>query len=399
MRKSWLVAATTYRRRVRSTTFLLLTFGIPVLMVIAGTVAILTQVRGMLPRIGYVDQTGQLAPVESVAVGDQTLRLASYADLDAARQALDGADIAGYLVIPEDYFEGARPTFYGEESPSARLQSGMTAFMRKAMLPDAPVWALARLDDPSRITYVARETGERVAQGPALVIRVATPAFWALIFVLSVFTSANQMGSAVVREKEQRAMEMVITSISPRQLVVGKVLGMTLLSLTQVGVWVIGAVVGIGLALLGTLQIQDLSIPWSALLWAALLGIPAYLLYAVLGAGLGVIAGDKQQARQLAGLLGFFGMGPLYFMGALVGNLGGQLAVGLTLFPLTAPAIALFRMTLSEVPTWQLGASLAIILITLAASVWFVARIFRAAMLLYGQALQPREILRALRQA
>jgi ABC-2 type transport system permease protein len=207
------------------------------------------------------------------------------------------------------------------------------------------------------------------------------------------------MGSAVVREKEQRAMEMVITSISPRQLVVGKVLGMTLLSLTQVGVWVIGAVVGIGLALLGTLQIQDLSIPWSALLWAALLGIPAYLLYAVLGAGLGVIAGDKQQARQLAGLLGFFGMGPLYFMGALVGNLGGQLAVGLTLFPLTAPTIALFRMTLSEVPTWQLGASLAIILITLAASVWFVARIFRAAMLLYGQALQPREILRALRQA
>jgi ABC-2 type transport system permease protein len=399
MRKSWLVAATTYRRRVRSTTFLLLTFGIPVLMVIAGTVAILTQVRGTLPRIGYVDQTGQLAPVESVAVGDQTLRLASYADLDAVRQALDGGDIAGYLVIPEDYFEGGRPTFYGEESPSARLQSGMTAFMRKAMLPDAPVWTLARLDNPSRITYVARETGERVTQGPALVIRVATPAFLALIFVLSVFTSANQMGSAVVREKEQRAMEMVITSISPRQLVVGKVLGMTLLSLTQVGVWVIGAVVGIGLALLGTLQIQDLSIPWSALLWAALLGIPAYLLYAVLGAGLGVIAGDKQQARQLAGLLGFFGMGPLYFMGALVGNLGGQLAVGLTLFPLTAPTIALFRMTLSEVPTWQLGASLAIILITLAASVWFVARIFRAAMLLYGQALQPREILRALRQA
>jgi ABC-2 type transport system permease protein len=148
-----------------------------------------------------------------------------------------------------------------------------------------------------------------------------------------------------------------------------------------------------------TLQVQDLSIPWMALLWAALLGIPGYLLYAVIGSGLGVIAGDKQQARQLAGMLGFLGMGPLYLLGVIVDNLGGPLGVGLTLFPLTAPTIALFRMTLSEVPTWQLAASLAILLATLAGSIWFVARIFRAAMLMYGQALRPRAIIRALRQA
>ena len=66
---------------------------------------------------------------------------------------------------------------------------------------------------------------------------------------------------------------------------------------------------------------------------------------------------------------------------------------------LTAPTIALFRMTLSEVPTWQLGASLGIILVCLAAAVWSVARIFRAAMLLYGQSLKPKEILQALRHA
>jgi ABC-2 type transport system permease protein len=399
MRKTWLVAATTYRRRVRSTAFLLLTFGIPLLMVIAGAVAIMVETRGRLPRIGTVDRSGQLAAVESVALGDDTLQLTSYPDLETARRALDAGDIAGYLVIPEDYFESGRPTYYGEDSPGAKLESAMKVFMRQAMRPDAPAWALARLENPSRITYVARGTGERIAQGPALVIRLATPAFLAVIFVLSVFTSANQMGSAVVREKEHRAMEMVITSLSPRDLVVGKVLGMTLLSVTQIAFWIAGALLGIGLALLGTLQIQDLSIPWSALLWAALLGIPAYFLYAVLGAGLGVIAGDKQQARQLAGMLGFLGMGPIYFMGAIIENLGGPLGVGLTLFPLTAPTIALFRMTLSQVPVWQLATSLAIIIVTLAASVWFVARIFRAAMLLYGQTLHPREILRALRQA
>lgn len=399
MKKTWLVAASTFRRRVRSTTFLALTFGMPLLMAIAGTVPVMTELRGALPRIGYVDQTGQFGAVEQVPVGDETLEIAQYPDVGAAGHALQAGDIGGYLVIPDEYFEGVRPTFYGERRPNARLEEGMTGFLRRAMLPEAPSWVVDRLDDPSQITYVALETQERIVQGPGLVIRVATPAFLAIVFLLSVFTSANQMGSAVVREKEHRAMEMVITSLAPRQLVTGKILGMALLSLAQLTVWVLGALLGLRLALLGTLRLQDVSIPWSAVVWAALLGIPGYLLYAVIGAGLGVIAGDKQQARQLSGMLGFVGMGPLYFLGAIIDNLGGTLGIALTLFPLTAPTIALIRMTLSEVPAWQFWASLSLILACLGGSVWFVTRIFRATMLLYGQALNPAEIWRALRQA
>ncbi len=399
MRKIWLVAAATYRRRVTSTLFLILTFGIPVLMVIAAGVAVLTQIGGGVPQIGYVDQTGELAAVSGVTVEGRTVPVTMFDSQEEARQALQAGDVGGYLVVPEDYLEEGAATYYGESSPNAVADEALIGLMRLAMLPDAPDWILSRLDDPSDVTYVAQETGERVAQGPALVLRILTPGALAMVFVLSVFTSANQMGAAVVREKEQRAMEMVVTSISPRELVSGKVLGMTLLTATQVGVWMLGAAAGVGLALLGTLQVQELSIPWRSVLWAALLGIPGYFLYAVLGAGLGVIAGDKEQARQLAGVLGFLGMGPLYFMSAIIDNLSGPLGVGLTLFPLTAPTIALFRMTLSEVPTWQLGASLGIILVCLAAAVWSVARIFRAAMLLYGQSLKPKEILQALRHA
>jgi len=399
VRKIWLVAAATYRRRVTSTLFLILTFGLPVLMVIAGGVGVLTQIGGGVPQIGYVDRSGEMSGVSDVAVDGQTVSVTVYDSAEQARGAYQAGDVGGYLVVPEDYLEGGQATFYGESRPNALLQDGLTVVLRKAMLPDAPDWTLARLDDPSNVTYVAQETGERVAQGPGLLVRVLTPGVLAMIFVFSVFTSANQMGAAVVREKEQRAMEMVVTSISPWELVSGKVLGMTLLTATQVGVWMLGGAAGVGLALMGALQLQDLSIPWRSVVWAALLGIPGYFLYAVLGAGLGVIAGDKQQARQLAGVLGFLGMGPLYVMGAIIDNLGGPLGVGLTLFPLTAPTIALFRMTLAEVPTWQLGASLAIILVCLVAAVWFVARIFRAAMLLYGQSLRPQEILRALRRA
>ena len=144
---------------------------------------------------------------------------------------------------------------------------------------------------------------------------------------------------------------------------------------------------------------QTLSIPWEAVIWATLLGVPGYFLYTVLASGLGIIAGDRQQARQLSGLLGFVGLSPLYFMGILINDLDSPLALGLTWFPLTAPTVALFRMALSQVPTWQLAVSLAILIASLVVSVWFVARIFRAAMLIYGQSLRPKQIWQVLRQA
>ncbi len=398
MRKAWLVAQTTYRQRVRSGTFLFMTFGIPLLMVIAGAIPFIMERRAELPRVGYVDETEQLALVEVVAVDDETLHLVSYAQVSAAEQAFARGDIDGYLVIPDDYFEGGRPAFHGETSPGRDLRSGLSRFMREALLPDVPEWQRARLGNPSDMTFMSAETGERAAPGPGLIIRIAAPAFLALVFVFTVLTTTDQMGSAVVQEKEQRAMEMVITSLSPRELVTGKVLGMTLLTITQIGVWMLGAAAGLGLALFGALSVEDLTIPWFAVLWAVLLGIPGYFLYAVLAAGLGIIAGDKQQARQLAGMLGFLGMSPLFFLGFLIENLDGALGVGLTLFPLTAPVIALFRMLLTDVPIWQLGAGLAVLIATLAACIWFVARVFRAAMLMYGQPLRPRQIVRALRQ-
>jgi ABC-2 type transport system permease protein len=194
-------------------------------------------------------------------------------------------------------------------------------------------------------------------------------------------------------------MEMIITSLTPRELVTGKVLGMTLLSMTQVGVWAVGGSIAIGLALPRAVDVQTLRIPWRALTWALLLGVPGYFLYAVLASGLGVIAGDSQQAQQLAGVLGMLGLAPLWFMGLLINALNGPLAVGLTMFPLTAPMIGLFRIALVEVPTWQLITSLAILVASLTGSIWLVARIFRAAMLMYGQALRPQQLLQALREA
>ena len=396
MKKIWLVTLKTYRQYIRSGTFLILTFGLPVLMLIAGAAPLLLQRGQNNARLGYVDQTGQLA-IPATEMVNSDITISAYSSAAAAQSALEQGQIDGYLVVPKNYFQGQIPRFYSQASPSMAVQAALTGFMRRALLAGQPEWVAERWANPSQLTYVARATGE-VVGGAGVLVQVVTPLALAVVFGLLILTGSSQMGTAVVEEKDQRALEMVITSLAARELVIGKVLGITLLTLTQVVIWAAGAGIAIGLALTATGG-ASLSIPWRAVSWALLLGVPGYFLFAMLAAGLGIIAGDRQQARQLSGLLGFLGMLPLYFLGVLINATDGPLAVGLTWFPLTAPMVALFRLALSPVPTWQLVVSLAILLASVAGSVWFVTRIFRAAMLVYGQPLRPRQIWRALRQA
>jgi ABC-2 type transport system permease protein len=400
MKRIWLIAWSTYKQRVRSGSFLMLTLGLPVLMVVAGAIPFFTEGFGdELPVVGVIDQTGQLTLVQEVAVDEQTLQLKAYTEPVQAQEAYQQGEIGGYLVIPSGYFEGEQVRYYAEESPNAFLNQGLQIFMRRAMLPQAPEWALERLDDPMNRTFVNLRTGESVQEGPALIVRIATPAVLAVLMGLALLFTSSQMGAAVVREKDQRAMEMIITSIKTSQLVTGKVLGMTLLSLTQLAIWGTGVVIAIGLLLTGDVDLTGISIPWNVLFWAVALGIPGYFLYAVAAAGLGIIAGDTQQAQQLAGFLGFLGMLPLWLAGVLLEAPNSAVAVGLSLFPFTGPIFSLFRMSLTEVPLWQLVTCFGILVVSLFAGIWAVTRIFRAAMLMYGQALRPRDLWRALKQA
>ncbi|GAB4448353.1 MAG: hypothetical protein Kow0031_30890 [Anaerolineae bacterium] len=398
MKKVWLVANITYREHLRSGSFLILTFALPLLMLLAGAVPVILMLNEAAPRLAYVNHSPSLRPVAQVEVDGEAIALTAFDDPAAAMDALAQQAIDGFLIIPADYAGGGRPRFLAAETPGPATQEILTEFMRRSLLAGQPDWVAARLADPTHLTYIERDSGQAIAEGPDLLAHIFLPLALAMMFALLVFTGTGQMGAALVQEKEQRSLEMVLTSLAPWQLVGGKALGITLLTLTQLAIWLAGAAIAAGLALVAYAEPVP-ALPWATLLWAALLGIPAYLLYAALGAGLGLIAGDRQQARQLAGLLGFIGLSPLYLMGLLINAPDGPLAIGLTLFPLTAPVIALFRLALTPVPLWQLVASLLILLTCLLLGVWAVARLFRGALLLSGQPLRPKQLWQALRQA
>jgi ABC-2 type transport system permease protein len=375
-------------------------------MLVAGAIPIITTVGSDAPaEIGVVDQTGELAPVSQVTIDealldiDQQLQFTTFLNQEAAQAAFLEGDIGGYMLIPQGYYDGEAVTYYADEDPGDVVEEGLQLYLQRALLGENPEWVFERLQNLATYTYIGLDSGQEVAEGPGLLIRLLAPAALAIVFGLAVFLGANQMGTTIIREKESRAMEIVVTSLQTRELVTGKVLGTTLLSLTQISIWTAGALAAATLFLWGDVQLATLALPWTTLLWGMLLIIPAYFLFAFLVAGLGIIAGDRQQAQQLAGLVGLFGLAPLWVLGPILTNPEGAAAIGLTIFPLTAPMVVLIRMILIDVPAWQLATSLAVLLLTLAFAIWFVAKIFRAAMLNYGQTLRLRQIWQVLTQA
>lgn len=412
MKKIWLMSRYTYARRVRTSSFLMLTLVVPALMVIVGVLTFVMNTRNneQLP-VGVVDAAGALAPMDQVlaaaaAEGSEegrqiaALTLVPYPTHVDAHEARRVGVIGGYLLVPDDYPNGSRGiAYYSTEAPGAGFEDLLAGYVRRALLPDAEPWVWQRLGDPSDLVYVVPQRGLALRAGPELFLRVALPAVLGVVFAFLIFTGANQMGPVVVQEKEKRALEMVITSLTPRQLVSGKVLGMALLSMTQMGVWLLGGVIALLLAARNAFDLAALSVPWGAVGWSLALGIPGYFLFAMLAAGLGIIAGSSRQAQQFAGILGLFSIAPLWFAGALVQAPDGFAAVALTLFPLTSPTTTLFRMAVTDVPVWQVSLAVLVVLLSLAASVWAVARLFRSSMLLYGQTLHPRQVMQALMEA
>lgn len=284
----------------------------------------------------------------------------------------------------------------------AETLSLVEAVLRAALLPAEPDLA-ARLATPPALRFVPTtdggaapgpEPGGGEARGP---VAFLLPYGFAMILYVTIFTAASYLLQSVTEEKENRTIEIVLTSLRPLQLLAGKVLGLGLLGLLQVAVWL-----GAGLLLLrlsGVALPADAigAVPWVAVALAIVYFALGYLVYGSLLAAVGATVTNVREGSQLVLLLVVPCIVPLWFLSAIIARPNGLLATALSLFPLTAPITMMIRVPLTPIAAWEIGVSLAVLAASAALCLWLAARLFRAGALLAGQRLSARAVLRALR--
>jgi ABC-2 type transport system permease protein len=187
-----------------------------------------------------------------------------------------------------------------------------------------------------------------------------------------------------------------MVSVTPRQLLTGKIIGLGLVGLLQTIIWV-----GTGRILLAQSgSVFSLSsafqLPASFLIWAVIFFLLGYTVYASLMAGLGALVPNMREASQATILVIFPLIIPIFLLSILINDPNGMLAVILSLFPLTSPVTMMLRLSAISVPFWQTLLSAGLLVATDILVLRSVAHMFHAQTLLSGQTFSRKLFIDAL---
>ena len=400
MDKLWQIIRHEYIRHVFRRRFLFSLLSLPlVVLVMVGVSLIIAGFGINTSPIGYVDPSGALAnPVqmpESTDIFDPTIQFIAYDNADQAQVALDAGTIQAYYVLPADYPQNNEVDLIYLEEPDSSFTYQFEDFVRFTLMENANIdpAVINRLSQGFSYTLEAADGSRQMGDDQWYL--ALTPFIAGFMMMIVIMTSGGYLLQAVVEEKENRTMEIVITSVSPSQLMAGKILGNIAVGLTQLVIWLIFAWIGLKVAGNFWPILQDFSLPPNYVLVMLLLLLPSFVMVAAIMAAIGSTMTEMREAQQLSGIFSLLFMVPVYASSAIMMAPNGSLALALSYFPLTAPITVLMRMSFTVVPAWQIAINIASLILFAILAIWFATKAFRLGMLQYGKKLSFKEVLNA----
>jgi ABC-2 type transport system permease protein len=382
---------------VRRRAFLLGTLVVPLLIGAVMAVSIFLAIGQRDDRpLGYVDRAGVLSTeVQPALEARLAVELRPFDDVAAAKAALEAGQIQAYYVLADNYFQsGQLQLYYWEDAPADPVRDQFDDVLRAHLAAGLPADAQRRAIEGPSIT-VRSADGRREINSRNWTAFVL-PFVASFFFAIAVMTSGGYLLQAVTTEKENRTMELMITSLTPEQLVGGKALGLMSVSLTQIGIWVLAIAISLIVGAQYLTMLRQARVPWGMLGIAVLYFLPSYALVAGIMIAIGSAVTETQQGQQVAGLINLLFFAPFFFLVLVIANPDNPVLVALSLFPTTAFLTITMRWSLAVVPLWQMILSWVLLASAAAGSLWVSARVLRAGMLRYGQRLDLRGILHAL---
>jgi ABC-2 type transport system permease protein len=319
-------------------------------------------------------------------------------------------ELDGYLVIPPDVLNNpdAKTSYYGRNVGDvitrSQIEDRLNAAIRRQRLiaegvKDQDVDALSESVDVA--TYPVNEKGQEGAQdsgaGFAMVFAIA------FLIYLTVLLYGQVVLGAIVEEKETRIAEILFSSVRPFQLMLGKLVGVSLMALTQLGIWVL-AFAAVAIYVLPALSASgtDVNLPHLPpmfFVYFFLFFVLGYFLYATIYVLIGSMVTTTQEGGQMAMPVVFLLMAGLYMAFPVIRAPNSSFAFWVSMVPFFSPITMMVRIVSQTPPFWQIAMAWIIGVITVLALIWLASRIYRIGMLMYGKKATIPEVMRWVKQA
>lgn len=342
---------------------------------------------GEMPVIGYVDEAS-LIQNQPAAFPPAMFR--AFADETAAQSALAAGEITEYYLIPPDYVASGQLVVVKEDvQPFGSSNDRLIEYLLAYNLTGDEVLTAVLLQPTATLNSqsLAEVASETDAAPPNDMTTFIVPFAAMFVFFFLITMSSSYMLQSVSREKENRVVEVLLVSLEPRQLMLGKLIGLSLLALLQMAIWAAAGLLIVGRGEGVELTAVTANLPPGFALWGLFYFLAGYFMYASLMGAIGALAPSAREGGQFVFFVLIPLLIPVWLNFILINSPDSALAIGLSLFPLTAPVAMITRMVVTDVALWQLLASLLTQLGTAYLFVLLAARFFRADTLLADTAL------------
>lgn len=407
-----------YMTRIRTKAFWIGTALFPILTAALAFVPGLLAARskGSSAPIQIVDMVGDFYPVLQTSVVQNASNEASAVKLqreepagrtpEQIRFALNERieqqdDIQGYVIVDPQSLEKGEFVVYGKNPTGMMDADGFSRGLREAVVR----YRLADLGIPDdKIVQAVERVSldvRKATNDPSKEQSGIASLFMSLGLVFFIYIALIIYGmyvlQGVLEEKSSRVVEVIVSSVRPFELMMGKLLGIGALGLTQISIWLLSAVVLTAPSLLAAMSIAQgtISPPEPHVLaYFAIFFVLGFFLFATLYAGIGAMFNSMEDAQQVAGIANLLIIGPMLFLGPVLKNPESTLSVVLSLVPFFAPVLMFLRIAIETPPLWQILLSLGIMIASIMAMTWIVAKIYRVGILMYGKKPTIPEIIR-----
>jgi len=423
--KIWTVLKSEFGRRVRSKWFIIMTLAGPVfligLMVVPSFVGYLAS-QSTARTIAVVDGTDVLSQQFVDASNERFQFVPGTEGSGAARSAVEEGTLDGFLVLPAGLLQGeGSATYYSVEG------GGLTLEMELQNVLDTVVddFRLAESNAPREIIELLRSKPElhllRITEEGEQADSTAASSLIGVIMGFFMYGAMFIYGAyvmhGVMEEKQSRVLEIIVSSVRPFELLMGKVLGIGAMGLLQMGAWA-GILLLLTMSAGGIISLfldpADLNLPAGAgqeellaaadfalpsfqpslFIWFLLFFFGGYLLYASLLAAVGSAVEHQQDAQALMLPLTALIIIPILFITVIVESPNTTLSVVLSLIPFFSPILMIVRIAVTSVPFWQVLASFLLLCGTFVGAVWVSSRIYRVGILMYGKRPTIKDLVR-----
>ena len=436
MNKLKLIIQREFLAKVRNRTFIVMTFLSPILMIgMIALVAFLTKSSiEKKSTVAYVDDSGLFQGDEFSKDKSITFEDLTAIGLDKAKILVKESSQEGLLYIPSksdlDEIAG-NIQFFSEESPSMITISTLEGILNKK-LENEKMKALG-IDlvklEKSKVKIDMRMSNFSGIKSSKLIngIKIGIGMGAGYLIMMFILIYGAMVMRSVIEEKTSRIIEVIISSVKPFQLMLGKIFGTALAGLTQFIVWGILLILifvgssyffgvdlhnnGVGMQQMGAEHMNQLAQNETQLLFDELMSLPlistfvyfilyfllGYLLYSSLYAAIGAAVDNETDTQQfMLPIMLPLMLGVYIGFATVINDPHGTVATVFSLIPFTSPIVMLMRIPFG-VPWWQILISLSLLALSFLGIVWIAAKVYRVGILMYGKKISYKELMKWVR--